>query len=143
MGDFKLSKRSMDNYLTLHEDLRRIIDVALKCSQVDFVVVEGHRSIERQQQLFKEGKTKIDGINKKGKHNEYPSMAFDFCAVAKNPYHEPTMMYLVGVFTSIGEALRLTGDVSHRVRSGANWDMDGELLTDQTFIDMPHIEIVK
>ena len=81
---FKLGKRSKDNYNTLHPDLQKIIDMALKVSQVDFTIIEGERTVERQQKLFNEGKSKIDGINKKGKHNYSPSLAFDFIAADFN-----------------------------------------------------------
>lgn len=143
---FKLGKRSQDNYDTLHSDLQKIIDTALKVSQVDFTIIEGHRSVERQKELYDAGKSKIDGISKKGKHNYSPSMAFDFIAAVPNrkdlAFDKVHLMYLVGVFTACGELLRRNGEIMHRVRSGANWDMDGTLVYDQRFLDMPHIEIV-
>ena len=140
-----LSKKSMANIITCHEDLQRIILLSAKISQVDFSITEGHRSIERQQLLFKEGKSKIDGITKKGKHNEIPSMAFDFCAVVKDKpqlaYDEKHLLYLVGIFTAAGEILLMQKDNKYKVRSGTNWDGDGELFYDQTFWDAPHIEL--
>ena len=45
--------------------------------EYDFSILEGHRTIERQQKLYKNGKSQLDGINKKGKHNYNPSLAVD------------------------------------------------------------------
>jgi len=146
MKVYKLGRRSKENYDTLHVDLQKIIDMALKTSQVDFTIIEGHRSVERQKELYDAGKSKIDGISNKGKHNYNPSMAFDFIASVPNKkelaFDKTHLMYLVGVFTACGNHLLNTGEITHRVRSGANWDMDGELVYDQRFLDMPHIEIV-
>ena len=138
-----LSNRSLIQYQTLHPDLQRIIDVALKCSDVDFVIVEGHRPVSRQQELFKQGLSKIDGVKTKGKHNYNPSMAFDFCVAGTDIYDRDHMMYLIGVFTSIGKCLKFSGDITHNVRSGANWDQDGILIKGQKLVDLPHIEIWK
>ena len=142
---FVLSERSLKNYKTLHKDLKAVIDYALKISEIDFAIVEGHRSVERQKLLFRKGKTRIDGINRLGKHNYDPSMAFDFCVIAKDVhiYDRDHLLYLIGIFKAIGGLLYEQGFISHRIRSGANWDMDGVLLRDQSFDDMPHIELIK
>lgn len=137
----------MRNYDTLHPDLKKLVKVSLEVSQVDFVIVEGHRSVERQNELFKAGKSKIDGINKKGKHNYLPSLAFDFCAYVEGrqelAYDRDHIMYLVGVFTAVGEFLYLNNNIEHRIRSGANWDRDGLLIKDQSFNDLVHLELWK
>ncbi|MFA8451758.1 MAG: hypothetical protein ACEPOW_13775 [Bacteroidales bacterium] len=140
---FELSKRSKDNMSSTHRDLQIIVETAIMVTQVDFIVTEGGRSDERQNKLLSEGKTTV----KRGKHNVKPkSEAFDFCAYIKGKpelaYDKVHLMYLVGVFTSIGELLYKQGVITHKVRSGANWDRDGELLYDQTFWDAPHIEII-
>jgi peptidoglycan L-alanyl-D-glutamate endopeptidase CwlK len=143
---FKLGARSITNLANVHEDLRLIVEEAIKVSQVDFTITEGYRTIERQKELFDAGKSKIDGVTRKGKHNHFPSMAVDFIAYVpgkkKLAYDQTHLIYLVGVFTTVGELLYQQGKISHKVRSGANWDRDGELLYDQKFWDMPHIELI-
>jgi hypothetical protein len=140
---YKLSKRSLDNINSCHKDLQLIVREALNISQVDFTITEGYRDPARQLELYKDGKSKV----KFGKHNESPSMAFDFIAsIPDRPdliYDQIHLMYLVGVFTSIGEYLYNNGITTHRVRSGANWDRDGILKYDETFFDAPHVEIIK
>ena len=53
----RYSKRSLDNLKGIHPHLRRVIDRALQESPLDFIVIEGLRTKERQAQLLKEKKT--------------------------------------------------------------------------------------
>lgn len=143
---YSFGERSLKNLGSCHIDLQLVAREALKDSQIDFGISEGHRSIERQQKLFNEGKSKIDGVNKMGKHNYSPSMAFDFYAyVAGNKklaFDTVHLMYLVGVITATGNRLYKEERITHKIRSGANWDGDGQLKYDQSFFDAPHIEII-
>jgi len=54
----KFSARSLKNLAGVHPDLRRVIDRALQESPLDFVVIEGLRTKERQRQLVAEGASK-------------------------------------------------------------------------------------
>lgn len=51
----KYSARSLKNLNGIHPDLRRVIDRALLDSPLDFVVIEGLRTKERQKQLVASG----------------------------------------------------------------------------------------
>jgi peptidoglycan LD-endopeptidase CwlK len=51
----KFSSRSINNMNGIHPDLRRVLDRALKDSPLDFVVIEGLRTLERQKQLVATG----------------------------------------------------------------------------------------
>jgi peptidoglycan LD-endopeptidase CwlK len=51
----KFSARSINNMNGIHPDLRRVLDRALKDSPLDFVVIEGLRTLERQKQLVATG----------------------------------------------------------------------------------------
>lgn len=51
----KYSARSLKNLNGIHPDLRRVIDRALQESPLDFVVIEGLRTKERQKQLVASG----------------------------------------------------------------------------------------
>lgn len=158
-----LSQKSRSVYETLHEDLRKTIDEALKYSPIDFGLCEGYRSPERQFELFKEGRVLVDGewkiqdatevltfkdgYNKLSKHNYSPSLAFDFFAwipgkksLMYNPHH---MTALGIIFVTIGNILYEKGIILHKVRWGGNFNMNQEIVTDETFVDMPHIELVK
>ncbi len=52
------SKRSLDNLKGIHPDLRRVVDRALQDSPLDFVVIEGLRTKERQRELVAAGKSR-------------------------------------------------------------------------------------
>jgi peptidoglycan LD-endopeptidase CwlK len=51
----KYSSRSLKNLQGIHPDLRRVIDRALMDSPLDFVVIEGLRTKERQKELVASG----------------------------------------------------------------------------------------
>lgn len=48
----KFGSRSLKNMQGIHPDLRLVLDKALQDSPLDFVVIEGLRTKERQQELF-------------------------------------------------------------------------------------------
>lgn len=146
---FKLGKRSRKKLSTCHMDLQMIFELAITRTKVDFGISEGYRSLERQKKLFDEGKSKIDGIHKKGKHNYYPSLAVDIFTYHPNlntrrklAYDKTHLAYLAGIINSCAEELFDKGLINHRIRWGANWDSDGVIDYDQSFDDFPHFELV-
>jgi peptidoglycan L-alanyl-D-glutamate endopeptidase CwlK len=146
---YKLGKGSLKKLESVHHDLVKIIKLAITRTPVDFGISEGHRSLERQKELYDQGKSKIDGINKKGKHNYSPSLAIDLYAYhpdievrKKLAYDVPTLCIIAGVIISCADELKAKGDIKHSVRWGGNWDNDGVILYDQSFDDLPHFELV-
>jgi len=67
---YKASKRSKENLKGVDSRLVLLVGYALAISKVDFVVVEGLRSTERQKQLYREKKSKCDGVTNISKHQE-------------------------------------------------------------------------
>ena len=57
MSDFRLSTNSNRRLRTCDEHLQRVVRVALNLSDVDFSVIEGLRSRERQEELYAAGKS--------------------------------------------------------------------------------------
>lgn len=55
---FKFSQRSLDNMKGVHPDLVKVVHRALELTPVDFVVIEGLRSRQRQEELFRKGFSK-------------------------------------------------------------------------------------
>lgn len=49
------SARSLGNMEGIHPDLRRVLDEALVVSPIDFIVIEGLRTEERQRELVRQG----------------------------------------------------------------------------------------
>ena len=69
----RFGKRSRNNLESCDERLQKVFNEVIK--HVDCSVIEGHRSAERQNKLFEEGKTKVQYPN--GRHNSSPSRACD------------------------------------------------------------------
>lgn len=63
-----LSQRSRLRLLGVHEDLVQVVERAIRITEVDFTVLEGVRSLERQQQLFEKKATLLDGVARKSRH---------------------------------------------------------------------------
>ena len=147
---FELGSNSLKKLRTCHADLQKIFKLAIKRTMVDFGISEGHRSLERQKELFDQGKSKIDGISRKGKHNYTPSLAVDIFAYhpdrktrAKLAYDKMHLAYLGGIIQSCAEELFDKGEITHKIRWGANWDSDGVIDYDQSFDDYPHFELIE
>lgn len=141
----RFSQRSLEKLSTCHVDLQLIAARAIEITPIDFGISEGHRSLEKQQEYFKKGLSKIDGINKKGKHNYNPSMAFDFYVYVpgkKLAYDKYHLTFVAGLMIAVAKMLILDNKIKHNVRWGGNWDSDGELIYDQSFQDLPHLELI-
>lgn len=54
----KFSKRSLNNLKDVHTDLQAIACRAIEITPIDFVVIEGIRTVERQKKLFESGASK-------------------------------------------------------------------------------------
>jgi peptidoglycan L-alanyl-D-glutamate endopeptidase CwlK len=98
-------------------------------SEIDFDISCGNRAIAEQQELFKAGRSQLDGVNHKSKHNHYPALAVDIYAYNGKyaDYSDDKMSYLAKVIKSAAEALGV------KIEWGGDW-------TD--FKDQPHYELV-
>jgi len=141
---YRFGTKSKAQLKTAHKDLQKIMNEAIKITDVDFGIAEGHRSIEKQKQYFEDGKSKLDGINKKSKHNYSPSMAVDIYAYVNNnaSWDNEHLSYLAGIIHAVSEMLFEQKITNHKLRWGGNWDRDGVILADQSFDDRPHFELI-
>lgn len=55
---FVLGNRSRGNLEGVHKDLVAVVERAIQITKQDFVVIEGLRSLERQKELVKAGKSR-------------------------------------------------------------------------------------
>ena len=140
---YKFGNKSKERLNTCHEDLRLIANIAIQRSQIDFGIAEGHRTVERQYDLYKAGLSKIDGVNKRGKHNYKPSLAFDIYAWVngRSSYDPRYIIFIAGVILTVAKELKEQGRIQTELRWGGNWDGDGQIITDQSFNDLVHFEI--
>lgn len=139
-GQFIFSKKSLSQLDTIHEQLRRVIHVALGFGIIDFTVLEGARTDERQEELFLDGKTKLHAGQ--SKHNVGPisgrttAEAVDLVPV--NPVDwgdRERFAVLAGVMFCAAKI------VGVELRWGGDWDGDTQT-RDETFRDMGHFELV-
>ena len=126
----RFGKRSKQRLSTCDERLQEVFNEVIK--YVDCSVLEGHRGKERQNQLYKEGKTKV--TYPKGRHNASPSLAVD---VAPYPidWNDRERFTLFAGFV-IGMANRM----GYTLRWGGDWNMNFEV-NDNKFDDFPHFEM--
>jgi len=158
---YKFGKKSLENLNTCHDDLITIAKEAILNSPIDFSITEGKRLITRQLELYSKGRkreggewvivdkskivTNIDGVDKKGKHNYSPSLAFDICVYVKGKpelaYNKELLYYAGGVIMATAKRLYKEGKIQRELKHGADWDRDGNIY-DHRFIDAPHFELI-
>lgn len=121
------SRKKLD---TCHHDLVAICELVIET--YDFTVLEGYRSDKRQEELFRQGKSKLRAGQ--SKHNNEVSLAVD---IAPYPidWENAKRFYLLS-----GMMFQAAADLGVRIRWGGDWDSDW-IHTDQSFHDLPHFEL--
>ena len=142
MNDFEFGDASENQLRSCEDDLQRVCRMALSYGVVDFSAIEGHRPTERQQMLFRQGKSEIDGVTEKGNHQYQPSRAVDLL-----PY--PKMINGIDVWDDRHRFIFLAGlmfaaaaELGIKIRWGGDWDGDGNN-KDSKFDDLGHYELVE
>ena len=126
----RFSKKSLSKLETCD---KRLQDLFLRVVQkFDCTIIEGHRSKDRQNKLFKEGKSKLK--YPKGKHNAIPSKAVDVAPYPIDWNDRERFTYFAGYVVGIAYQMGL------KIRWGGDWDMDTQV-KDNNFDDLPHFEI--
>lgn len=149
---FKLSKRSLDKLQGVNPKLVDVVKRAIEITTVDFAVVEGVRTKERQIELFEKGASQIrDG----GKHVE--GDAVDLMAFVGN-----RGSWELNLYDNIADAMKQAAiEKNVALRWGAAWNVPDIRLWRGTmeeamnfyidtrrqqnkrpFIDGPHFEMV-
>jgi peptidoglycan L-alanyl-D-glutamate endopeptidase CwlK len=126
---FELSKRSTERLIGVHPDLIRVVKLALTLCDIDFTVIEGVRTIEKQREYVARGASKTMASRHLTGH-----------AVDLYPVGKPTPWDRC---QSISEAMFAAARMmSIPIRWGGDWDMDGDS-KDEKFYDGPHFELLK
>lgn len=128
---YSFSDRSKKALNTCDPKLAAVLEEAIKLK--DFTVLEGHRNRERQQKMFRDGKSKLQWPN--SKHNGIPAKAVDIAPYPIDWNNLREFDYLAGLVVGIGAEMGI------KIRWGGDWDKDGEL-SDNSFNDLPHLELV-
>jgi peptidoglycan LD-endopeptidase CwlK len=131
------STSSKQKLATCHQDLQRLFNEVIK--HYDCIVIEGARSDFDQQKAFKEGKSKIDGIKKRGNHqvdskNPY-SRAVDIAPYPLDWNDKDSFNHFAGFVRATAISMGI------KIRWGGNWNNDNNLKANK-FDDLPHFEII-
>ena len=133
----RFGKKSKEQLATCDERLIKVFNEVIKT--VDCTVLEGHRSKDRQNALYKEGKTKVTYPS--GRHNHSPSLAVDVCPYPVDWGDRERFTLFAGFVIGIAKSMDI------KLRWGGNWDMWEENgrweVDDNKFDDFPHFELMK
>ena len=130
----KFGTASTERLATADPRLQKLFNEVIKT--FDCTVIEGHRTKEKQNEYFAAGKSKLKWPE--GKHCSNPSLAVDVAPFigGKISYNTNHCLYFAGYVMATANSLGI------KLRSGYDWDMDNEVVTDQSFNDGVHFEIV-
>ena len=95
--------------------------------------MEGHRSKDRQNALYEEGKTKVK--YPQGRHNKFPSRAADVVPYPID-WDDRERFHLFAGFV-LGTAKQM----GVLLRWGGNWNINW-FVDDNKFDDFPHFELI-
>jgi peptidoglycan LD-endopeptidase CwlK len=147
---YKFGQLSTHRLLSCDERLQRLMIEALARSCIDFGISQGARTIEEQRAFFRAGTSRLNPDDpaqlKKAMHLRTPSLAVDIFAAVPGrkdlAYDKAHLCFIAGVVLATARDLKARGIIDCDVRWGGNWDRDSEIITDQTFNDLPHFELV-
>lgn len=139
-------KSSQERKATCDPRLQKILDELIKL--MDHTIICGHRGQIDQDMAYAKKLSKTPWPL--SKHNSVPSLAADvapFYGVTPNlrwPSAEIMRNADAQVFARyaymIGLARGIASQMGINLRSGMDWDSDGEI-ADNTFNDLPHLEL--
>lgn len=129
----KFGTASTERLATADPRLQKLFNEVIKT--FDCTVIEGHRTKEKQNEYFAQGKSKLKWPE--GKHCSDPSLAVDVAPYINGSisYNTNHCCYFAGYVMGIADSLGIG------IRWGGDWDMDNEAMTDQTFQDLLHYEL--
>jgi len=126
-------KSSKERLATCHPDLQALMNEVIK--HIDISILCGHRDVEEQAELYRQGRSKLDGSpGKMSRHNHKPSLAIDFSTY---PIHWERERFIAAAHFAMG----ISSQMGIKVRLGCDWNAD--LSFDKSeFFDGPHLELV-
>ena len=145
------SLRKLD---TAHPDL--IIQFKEEIRIFDNTIIFGNRSKDLQFDLFKKGRSNVegywvvtnkkevvtycDGTKNKSNHNYTPSRAIDAVPYPIDWKDTDRMYYFAGHVKAIAIILKAQRKITHDIRWLGDMDCDTQV-NDQTFMDLAHYEL--
>lgn len=134
---FRFSQRSLNNLIGVSPKLIAVVKRAIEITTVDFKVIEGLRTKERQAELYAQGRTKPGKVvtwTMQSKHID--GLAVDLLP-APYDWKDPAK------FDAVAKAMFQAADeLGVTIRWGADWDMDGNP-RERGETDSPHFELAE
>lgn len=128
----RFGRKSKERLASCDPQLQELFNEVIK--HIDCSVLEGHRSGERQNKLYDEGKTKVRYPN--GRHNANPSLAVDVTPYPVDWEDRERQTLFAGFVLGIANSMGI------KIRWGGDWNMDFHV-QDNKFDDFPHFELKK
>lgn len=133
---FKFSKRSLDNLAGVHPHLCLVVKRAIQISEVDFMVIEGRRTVERQRELYNQGRTTP------GKIVTWTMLSKHLLGHAVDLLPAPYDWKDLKNFDAVAKAMfRASKELGVSIRWGADWNENG-VRRERGESDSPHFEIM-
>ena len=126
----KFGRKSKERLSTCDDKLQKLFNEVIK--YVDCSILEGHRSKDRQNKLYEEGKTKVKYPN--GRHNRQPSSAVDVTPYPVDWKDRERQTLFAGFVIGVASQMNIN------LRWGGDWDQDFQV-ADNRFDDFPHFEL--
>lgn len=133
----KLDARSEARLIGVDEGLANVVRRAAQLSTAPFMVIEGVRTKERQQELYAQGRTKPGKIvtwTMKSKHIE--GKAVDLAPVVNGNIDWNDLSKFDAIYRAM---MKAASEVQISIRYGGDWDGDGKL-REKGEGDSPHFE---
>jgi len=135
---YKYSQASLSKLNTCHPDIQKLLNKAIK--YYDITILEGIRTTERQTELVRTGMSKTMDSKHLDQGDGF-SHAVD-CALWPIDWNDrERFVFLQGYLKGLADAMYESGEITHRIRLGVDWDGDGNI-KEHSFFDGPHIEMV-
>lgn len=111
---FQLSEKSLNTLQGVHPKLVSVVKRAIQVTKVDFGVIEGLRSLERQKELFAAKKSQtMDSKHLKGQ------------AVDLMVYFKGQPSWELNLYDEVADAMKIAaGELDAAIRWGAAWHID-------------------
>ena len=128
---YSYSKKSRDRLDTCDERLQDIFNILI--DYMDVSILEGHRGEEVQNNYYDEGKSKLRYPD--SKHNKSPSLAVDVAPYPIDWEDRERFVNMAGKVKGIAVAMNID------IRWGGDFNRNNDL-TDESFLDLVHFELV-
>ena len=129
---FRLGKRSRSRLEGVHPDMRAVVELAITIAMVDFTVLEGVRSDERQIALFAAGATSTMNSRHKVKKVEDGGTSLAH-AVDLGAWVDGGVRWDWPLYDKIAAAMKLAAiELGIEIEWGGDW---------RTFRDGPHFQL--